>query len=206
MKNQENGLEYNTQRQQIVLKQYGRNIQNLVYKAMEEPDRQKRLQMCYEIIEAMEIQNPKIKTIENYKQILWTHLAYISDFQLDVDYPYEIIKDLFRKENKPEKIDLIKNQIAKRQYGRIIQEMVKKLDEIEDEELRQQLIENILLQMKKTYIEWGKENVLDQTIFDDFLEMCGHKYKIPENFSLPSSQELRNKYYLQVPSKNYKRN
>lgn len=195
----ESGLEYNTQREKINLSLYGRNINKLVKYLMTVEDREKRLLLAEEIVEAMEILNPKVKSIENYKQVLWTHIAMISNFQLDIDYPCQIKPEIF-KESQPEKIALVKNQIKKKQYGRIIFEMIKVAKTIEDQELKDELIENILIQMKKTYIDWGKENIIDKVIFDDFTELSNGELKIPDNIQLPLNIDLKNKIYPQVPN------
>ena len=78
--------------------------------------------------------------------------------------------------------------------------MIKVAKTLEDQELKDDLIENILIQMKKTYIDWGKENVIDKVIFDDFTELCNGELKIPENIQLPLNLDLKNKIYPQVPN------
>lgn len=194
----DNGLEYNTQRKKLVLSLYGRNIHKLVDYLMTIEDREVRNKTAEEIIQAMEILNFKIKNIENYKQILWTHLAIMSDFKLELDYPYEIIPEKV-KNIIPEKLELRKNHIKKRQYGRIIQELIKIAIGVSDEEIKNELSENILIQMKKAFIEWGKDIVNDKLIFDDFMELSENKLHIPENFRLPGYNELKNKTYPQIP-------
>ena len=200
----EEGLEYNTQRGKIVLTQYGRNIQKLVEYAMKIEDREERNNAALLIIEAMEILNPKIRAIDNYKQVLWNHLAMISDYKLDVDYPYEIIiKEEYN--SKPEPIPLNKRRPKMRQYGLIIENMIKHAYEIEEKELQSAYIEMILVQIKRIYIEWNKDIVNDIVIFDDFKRLGGDKLEIPKDFKLPSAQEIRNKFYRNYTQKKYKK-
>ena len=35
---------------------------------------------------------PHLRDVDDFKHILWDHLAIMSDFKLDIDYPYEIVK------------------------------------------------------------------------------------------------------------------
>jgi hypothetical protein len=188
----EEGLEYNTQRNNIILSQYGRNIHKLIEYAMTIEKKEDRNAAALQIIEAMEILNPKVKYMENYKKVLWNHLAIMSNFKLDIDYPYDIIKEDEIK-SKPEKIPVIKTPIKKRQYGRIIEEMIKIAINTEDKEMQKELVEAILLQMKRIYIDWNKDIVNDQVLFDDLLKLSDNKLSIPEGFKLPQTYEIRNK-------------
>lgn len=187
------GLEYNTQRRAVILAQYGRNIHKLVDHALTIEDKQKRNLAAKQIIASMEILNPKIRFIDEYKKVLWNHLAMMSGHKLDVDYPYEIIPEDEIK-SKPEAIPLIKKRIKKRQYGRIIGEMINIAIEMTDEDEKKEFIEVILVQMKRTYIEWNKDVVSDEVIFEDFKKLSNNKLTISEGFRLPQSYELRNKY------------
>ncbi len=188
----EEGLEYNTQRNKIVLAQYGRNIHKLVEYALTIQDKEDRRLAAEQIVKAMEILNPKIRYIDEYKKVLWNHLAIMSNYKLDIDYPYEIIKEEEIK-SKPEKINIQKIRIKKRQYGRIIDEMVKIAIDMDDKETQKEFIEVILLQMKRIYIDWNKDVVNDKVIFDDLRKLSDNKLEIPEGFKLPQSYEIRNK-------------
>ncbi len=200
----EEGLEYNTQRNQIVLGQYGRNIHKLVEYAMTIEDREERNRAAQQIVEAMEILNPKIRHIDDHKRILWNHLAIMSGYRLDIDYPYEIIKEEEIR-SKPEPIPIIKKRIKKRQYGRIIENMVEIAKDMDDKEMQEEFIKIILLQMKRIYIDWNKDVVSDEVIFEDFRKISDHKLDVPPNFRLPQSYEIRNKIRSQVVNKRYRK-
>lgn len=201
------GLEYNTQRGKVNLSQYGRNIHKLVDHALTIEDRKKRNLAAQQIISAMEILNPKIRYIDEYKKVLWNHLAMMSGHKLDIDYPYEIIPEDEIK-SRPEPIPLIKKRIKIRQYGRIIEGMIDAALEMTDEEMKKEFIEVILVQMKRTYIEWNKDVVSDDVIFNDFKKLSNNKLDLPDNFKLPQSYELRKQYKSSNNSsskRNYKR-
>ena len=186
------GMVYNTGRRGIVLTQYGRNIQKLVTYALKIEEKQERNKAAAQIIQAMEILNPKIKYIDDYKRILWNHLAIMSGHKLDIDYPFEIITEE-EISISPEKIPIIKKRIKKKLYGRIIANMVNEAIEIEDKELQQEYVKEILIQMKRIYVNWNKDVVSDIVIFDDFKNISNAQIPIPENFKLPQSYEIRNR-------------
>ena len=97
-------MEYNTTRDKLVLPEYGRNVQNMICHAMEIADRDERNRAAQAIIEVMGQLNPHLRDVDDYRHKLWTHLFLMSNFQLDVDSPYEIPK----KEElatKPERLE-----------------------------------------------------------------------------------------------------
>ena len=83
-------LTYNTHRPRLILPEYGRAIQRMVDHCITIPDREERTRCAYSIISAMARIQPKVKEQEDWKQILWDHLAYMSGFKLDIDYPVEV--------------------------------------------------------------------------------------------------------------------
>ena len=83
-------MDYNTSRKQLVLPEYGRNIQNMVDYIMEIEDRDERNRLAKAVINIMGNMNPHLRDINDFKHRLWDHLAIMSEFKLDIDYPYEI--------------------------------------------------------------------------------------------------------------------
>src|SRR5690554_2476354 len=73
------------QSQNIVLKEYGRNIQKIVAYLLSIEDREKRSRFAYTLIELMKQINPGIRDVQENDQKIWDHLYIISDFKLDVD-------------------------------------------------------------------------------------------------------------------------
>ncbi len=80
-------MEYNTQRNHLIMKEYGRHIQRMVEYVQTIEDRQKRQQQAQVVIELMGTLNPHLKNVEDFRHLLWDHLFFVSDFKLDVDCP-----------------------------------------------------------------------------------------------------------------------
>ena len=84
-------LEYNTQKEKLVLPEYGRNVQQMVDHCMSIEDREERTRCAYAIIDIMSNLFSNLRDVDDFNKMLWNQLAIISDFKLDIDYPYEII-------------------------------------------------------------------------------------------------------------------
>ncbi len=192
--------------QQVLRARYGNNILKLIEYTKTIQDRNKRNQAARRIIEAMRIINKDITQIEDYEKILWNHLAILANYELDIDYPYPIIpaEDYNRK---PEKIDYPNQNIRYRHYGKIIEEMIQKAIETEDEKLKEELVKSILIQMKRSYLMYAHagDYVKDDVILRDFERLSRGQLKVPKGFSFPHSKELVEKLY-QYRKANVKKN
>ena len=162
-------MEYNTQRKKMELPEYGRSVQNMVDHALTIEDREERQRCANTIINIMGSMFPHLREVPDFKHKLWDHLAIMSDFKLDIDYPFEIVKkeDLVMR---PERLPYSTGDIRYRHYGRFLGELVKKAVEIEDEAERKALIRLLAIQMKKSLSNWNKDGMEDQKIVDDLRE------------------------------------
>ena len=162
-------MEYNTQRKKMELPEYGRSVQNMVDHALTIEDRAERQRCANTIINIMGGMFPHLRDVPDFKHKLWDHLAIMSDFKLDIDYPFEIVK----KEDlvvKPEKLEYPNGALRYRHYGRFLEGMIKKAVEVENEGEKKQLINLLAIQMKKDLNNWNKEGIEDQKIVDDLRE------------------------------------
>lgn len=172
-------MEYNTQQRVLPLPEYGRSIQNMVDHALTIEDRAERQRCANTIINIMGNMFPHLRDVPDFKHKLWDHLAIMSDFKLDIDFPYEIIK----KDNlytKPEVIPYPSSKIRYRHYGRTLEKMIKLAADYPEGEEKKQLIALIANHMKKSFMNWNKDNVDDRKIFEDLKEYSKGKIQIDE--------------------------
>ena len=156
-------MEYNTKQKKLPLPEYGRSVQKMVDHALTIENREER-QKCAETI--VRIMRSMFPDLPDQERKLWDHLAIMSDFQLDIDYPCEVIKpEEFHV--APQRIPYRNSEIKNRHYGRIVEEMVAHALTLDDGEERSRFIEMILIQMKKNYIAWNKDGVEDRKIIED---------------------------------------
>lgn len=182
-------MEYNTQLKRLALPEYGRNIQNMVDYCMTIEDRKERQRCAESIIVIMGNLFPHLRDVNDFKHILWDHLAIMSDFSLDIDYPYEVIKkeDLH---TAPGKIEYSRRDMSYRHYGKTLEKMINLLTSFEEGEEKEQFLLLVLSHMKKSYIQWNKD-VDDQKIFVDLYELSDHKVDVRNStIKLPDFKDL----------------
>ena len=115
-------MQYTSELKRLVLPEYGRNVQQMVDHCMTIEDKAERTRCANTIINIMGNLFPHLRDIEDFKHKLWDHLAIMSDFKLNIDYPYEIIK----KENLhtvPESLSGFSHKVSSlwENYGRDVE-------------------------------------------------------------------------------------
>ena len=160
------GLDYNTQRERIKLNEYGREIQQMVDYCVTIPDREERQACAEAIIDTMRKMNPSDQNINDRMQTLWDHLALMSDFKLDIDYPVEITT-AEQMASKPEPVAYPNTRIPVRHYGRALFELFDTLKTMEPGEERVTLVRMTANQMKRCLLLWGHGNGDDEKVADD---------------------------------------
>jgi hypothetical protein len=183
--------EYNTQRERLIIPEYGRNIQELVNYAKTITDRDKRTSFAHSIIKIMGTINQNFRDRSDFNQKLWDHLAIISNFELDIDSPYETpTKEILNEKPKP--IPYCKNRIKYRHFGHIIEDMIEKAVEIEDKKEQENMIELIANHMKRLYIIWNKERTIeDDQILQTLQDMSRGRLSVNKDIKLADSRELQ---------------
>lgn len=162
-------LTYNTQLKRLILPEYGRNIHQMVDHCLSIEDRDERTRCAYSIVNSMAKLFPKIKEEENYRQKLWDHLAIMSDFKLDIDYPVETVKpDNFK--SVPERVPYTAEHIRYRHYGKDVELMINKAVSMDEGPERDELTLLIANHMKKLLLSVNSDGVDDAKIFKDLAE------------------------------------
>lgn len=162
MLNTEN-MEYNTTRNFLVMREYGRHIQKMVEYLLSIEDREERQRNAYAVIELMGFLNPHLKNVEDFRHKLWDHLFLISDFKLDVESPYPIPTRETLKA-KPERLRYPKRYPKFNHLGKNIEVVIDKALKEENPEKKQGFANAVAYYMKLTYSNWHKELVHDDNI------------------------------------------
>jgi hypothetical protein len=169
-------MEYNTTRNHLIVREYGRHIQKMVEYVKTIEDDEKRQRNAMALIELMGFLNPHLKNVEDFRHKLWDHLFVIADFDLNVKSPYPIpTRETLRA--KPDVLGYPKRYPRYNHLGKNIEIVIDKALEEENPEKRQGFANAIAYYMKLTYSNWHKELVHDdniqselQTITDGQLE------------------------------------
>lgn len=197
-------MEYNTEREKIVISEYGRNIQVMIRHLMDIEDRKQRTEAAYFIVNVMAQMNPQVKESNDYMHKLWDHLHIIAQYELDVDGPYPKPTPEMQKK-KPEHVGYQKNNIRYGHYGQYIYDVVKKVKEMEDGPKKQAILINIANQMKRDYLNWNRDTVNDLLILDDLYKISGEEIALPMETKLIPTSEILNKSQNQQQQQNQKK-
>ncbi|MDD3861136.1 MAG: DUF4290 domain-containing protein, partial [Bacteroidales bacterium] len=173
-------MDYNTQRLQLKLPEYGRTIQKMVDYCCTIEDKVERTKAANAVIAIMGNMNPHLRDVVDFKHKLWDHLAIMSDFKLDIEWPYPL-PDLELINKKPEKLPYSDGKFKFRHYGKFIEEVLRKINDIEEPEKKNALIELMANHMKRSYMVWKKESISDKIIFKELSIIVKNSIDIPEN-------------------------
>jgi len=210
-------MEYNTTRNHLTMKEYGRHIQKMVEQLLKMENREERQKNAYAVIELMGFLNPHLKNVEDFRHKLWDHLFLISDFKLDVDSPYPIpTRETLRA--KPERLTYPKKYPKFNHLGKNIEVVIDKALKEENPEKKQGFANAIAYYMKLTYSNWHKELVHDDTIQQELSSMTRgelefnnrpfvkHRTDNRSSEDYPSNNGGRNQYRKNFGGNNNNRN
>lgn len=159
----------------VILKEHGKNIQRLAIHIAGIEDRERRTQSAYTLVEIVKQLNPSLKQESDQK--IWDDLYIMSDFTLDVDGPYPMPeKELLGK--KPNRVGYPIGEVKFKHYGRNIEKLIEKAVEIEDDEEQEAAIIYIGQLMRSFHSTWNRDNFDDQIILDDIKTLSKGKLHI----------------------------
>ncbi|MEY4834736.1 MAG: hypothetical protein RI980_851 [Bacteroidota bacterium] len=185
-----NYLEYNSQREHLIIPEYGRYVQKLINQITAIEDREKRNKGARYVISVLGNLNPHLRDVPDFQHKLWDQLFIMSDFKLDIDSPYPIpTRDVVQL--KPERLTYPQNFPKYRFYGNNIKYMIDVARKWEEGELKNALIIVIANHMKKCFLSWNKDTVTDEVIFNHLLELSNGELNLTAmKEELSTSQNL----------------
>lgn len=159
-------MEYNTQRKKLAMPEYGRIIQNMVDYAVTIEDKAERQLCANMIISVMGNMFPHLRDVPEFKHKLWDHLAVMSDYRLDIDYPYEITPKS-ETLTRPQPLAYPMKKIRYRHYGYLLETLMKVLADMPESPAREELTSLTAIQMKRSLANWNKDALDDEKIIAD---------------------------------------
>jgi hypothetical protein len=170
-------LEYNTEREHLIIPEYGRHMQKMINYAKSRETKEEREKLAKAIISVMGNMQPHLRDVPDFQHKLWDQLFIMSNFELDVESPYPILsKELL--EERPEPLKYPQNFPKYRFYGNNIKTMIDVANTWEDGELKEALIFTIANHMKKCFLNWNKDTVEDDVIFQHLYELSNGKINL----------------------------
>ncbi len=205
-------LEYNTVREDLIIPEYGRHIQKMINYASSRKTKEERNKLANAIISVMGNLQPHLRDVADFQHKLWDQLFIMSDFKLDADSPFEKpSKEILNA--KPEPLVYPQNYPKYRFYGNNIKIMIDEAVKWDSGEMKDALVLTIANHMKKCFLNWNKDNVEDQVIFDHLYELSATKIDIRDSkeelldstILLRSKKKFSNKKFPKKNNKNRKR-
>ncbi|HCQ24821.1 MAG TPA: DUF4290 domain-containing protein [Flavobacteriaceae bacterium] len=190
-------LQYNTDRSHLIIPEYGRHIHQMIDQAVAETDREQRNKLVKAIIGVMGNLNPHLRDVPDFQHKLWDQLFIMSQFELDVDAPFEKPQQEVLAQ-RPERLAYPSNSQKYRFYGNNINHMIEVAKSWEEGDMKDALVFTIANHMKKCFLNWNKDTVEDEVIFTHLGELSKGALSVKaELLPLTSSAD-----FLKVKSKN----
>ncbi|MBR1682122.1 MAG: DUF4290 domain-containing protein [Bacteroidaceae bacterium] len=178
-------MTYNTQREKLILPEYGRAIQEMVDICLQIEDRQERQRCAETIIDIMATMNPNVTQQPDYEHKLWDQLAILSNYQLDIDYPYEVVRaEEITARPKPLKYPM--QRIRYRHYGHLTENFMKVLKNMPEGEERERLTSMMANFMKRSLYNWNRDAMDERKVRADVESYTDGQVTIADDFRYAS--------------------
>ena len=199
-------------REELIIPEYGRHIQKMINYASSRESKEERNKLANSIISVMGNLQPHLRDVPDFQHKLWDQLFIMSDFKLDADSPFEKpSKEVLNA--KPDPLSYPQNFPKYRFYGNNIKIMIDEAVKWDAGEMKEALVLTIANHMKKCFLNWNKDSVKDQVIFDHLYELSDSKIDIRDSkeelldsaLLLRSKKRFSNKKFPKKNNKNRKR-
>ncbi len=178
-------MEYNSEKSDLIIPEYGRNVQMLIRHARNIESNEMRQAFIERVIDLMHQMHPQNRNIEDYRSKLWKHVFRIAEYELDVMPPNGEIPTPETDIKKPEPVSYPASNAAYRHYGNNVQILIDKALKMEEGPKKDGFVSVIGGYMKMAYKTWNKEHYIsDEIIKQDLLNMSDGKLSVADNVSL----------------------
>lgn len=189
-------MQYNTQREQLIMPEYGRGIQYMVDLAVSLPDKKARQQCANTIVAIMGRIQPDNTNAADAEIRLWNHLAKISRYKLDIDYPVEIVPEQEALEH-PKPLHYPMQKIRRRHYGHLVESALQYAQTLPDGEERTALVGMVANQMKQNLFVWNRDSMDENLVMQDIKRYTDGQLQLQPDFhfasvGIPSNSQLAN--------------
>ena len=159
-------MDYNTQREKLIMPEYGRGVQQMVEHCKTLADREERMRCARTIIATMANMSEQTADKEDFFKKLWNHLAAMAQYELDIDYPVEIER-MDDEATLPEQIPYPQHRIRQRNYGTIVEQFTEHLATMEATPQRDELTIMVANHMKRDLSNWSTDSMSNEKVADD---------------------------------------
>ena len=195
-------MEYNTDRDELIIPEYGRHVQKMVAHATSLEDKEEKTKCVQSIIQFMGQMNPHLRDVKEFTHKLWDHLFIMSDFKLDTESPYPL-PEIEKLQAKPNKMEYPKTKVKFPFYGSTLEGMIELARKLEIGREREIMTGMIANHMKKSYLLFNKNSVNNETIKLHLGQLCNNELKLADDFEFIKSDSVAKSTTTTTP--NYKK-
>ena len=179
------GMEYNSAREQLIIPEYGRNVQKLINHAKTIENDEERQKFVEAVVDLMQQMHPQNRNIDDYRDKLWKHVFRIAKYDLNVSPPNGMKPDPEDSRKRPEKVPYPVIEAKFRHYGHNVQHLIKKALSMPPGPKRDGFVAVIGSYMKLAYKTWNREHyVSDDIIKGDLETLSNGQLSIAEDTSI----------------------
>jgi hypothetical protein len=153
------------EKEPLILREYGRNVQKLVQYITTLPSVEERTQAAHTLINLMKQLNPSVREHNDNMQRIWDHLHHMANFNLDINSPYPkpTAETIFPK---PKRLEYNTTHPRFRHYGKNVELLVEKALLLEDAEEKLSAVQQIMRLMKSFYSAANNDNIEDEVLLE----------------------------------------
>lgn len=179
-------MEYNTKREHLQYREYGRNIKKMIDYVCSVEDDEKRKRATRALVGVMGQINGMSLRDEVSLHKLWDHLMVLSSFRLEASWPFtaeELERLKQRVQADPtthrERLAYKNTHISRRHYGAYLDMMVRKLSHVPDGEEYDTLSTLVAQQAKRSFLVWNGELSDDNIVVNQMEQISGDE-RLPQ--------------------------
>jgi hypothetical protein len=167
-------MEYNSNREKLIIPEYGRNIQKLINHAKTIEDNEERRFFVEQVVNLMLQMQPQNKNNLELRDKLWKHVFRIGNYDLNIDPPEGVKIVPITERAHPPKLDYPQKDMKYRHYGSNVQTLIEKAKLMEEGPKRDMFCVVIATYMKMAYRNWNQDYIVtDEMIKQDLKSMSG---------------------------------
>lgn len=178
-------MEYNSNRDKLIISEYGRHVQKMIAHAKTIEDKEDRQFFMDQVVELMGQMQPNMRPSLEFTNKLWNHAFMIAGYEIEVDVPegVEIAKMTERKH--PTKLPYPVKNMKFRHYGHNVQTLIDKAARMEDPQKKEIFGNAIGSYMKLAYKTWNNDHyVNDEVIKGDLKSMSSNDLDLDNSVQL----------------------
>lgn len=196
-------MEYNSAKEELIIPEYGRNIQEMIKYAKTIEDDKYRQAFIERIVDLMLQMAPQSRNMEDYRDKLWKHVFRIADYELNVDPPKGDRPSKEEAQKRPDMIGYPVTEARYRHYGHNVQELIKKALAMEPGPKRHGFVRTIAAYMKLAYRTWNQEHyVSDEVIKEDLRSLSNGELSMDSDEPVSNLTNINTGNNRRTPSNN----